>query len=56
MLIPDATPFQSNVLESSILSSTQNLSSQGHLGNLEVSLPKLQLLIFSGDIQQWPEF
>ena len=53
VLNPDATAFQSNVLESSIQSSPQDLSSQGYLN---VSLPKLQLLTFGGDIQQWPEF
>ena len=40
-------------MESSIQNSPQDLSSQGYLN---VSLPKLQLLTFAGDIQQWPEF
>ena len=56
MLNPSTTAFQSSVLESSIQSSSQILSSQGQFNGLSVSLPKLQLLTFSGDIQQWPEF
>ena len=55
LLNPDAVAFQSNTLEASAQSPV-NLSSQGQSGNLKVSLPKLQLLTFNGDIQQWPEF
>ena len=55
MLNPSVTAFQSSVLESSAQSSPQILSSQGQFNSLSVSLPKLQLLTFSGDIQ-WPEF
>ena len=43
-------------VESSSQSSPQILSSQGQFNSLNVNLPKLQLLAFSGDIQQWPEF
>ena len=50
------TASQSNVLESSTQSLPQILSSQDQFNSLNVSLPKLQLLTFSGDIQQWPEF
>ena len=55
LLNQDAVAFQPNTLEASVQSPV-NLSSQGHLSDLKVSLPKLQLLIFNGDIQQWPEF
>ena len=51
VLNPSATAFQSSVLESSTQSSPQILSSQGQFNSLSVSLPKLQLLTFSGDIQ-----
>ena len=47
--------FQSNTLETFVQSSV-NLSSQGQASNLKVSLPKLLLLAFNGDYQQWPEF
>ena len=56
VLNPSATAFQSGVLESSTQGSPQILSSQGQFNSLNVSLPKLQLLTFGGDIQQWPEF
>ena len=52
----DVVTFQPSIMEPSIQNSSHNLSSQGQLSNLKVSLPKLQLLTFSGDIQQWPEF
>ena len=55
LLNPDTVAFQPNTLEASIQSPV-NLSTQGQLSNLKVSLPKLQLLTFDGDIQQWPEF
>ena len=55
VLNPEAATFQPNTLESVIQSSPHNLSSQGQL-TMRVSLPKLQLVTFGGDIQQWPEF
>ena len=55
LLSLDAVAFQPNTLEASVQSPV-NLSSQGQLSNLKVSLSKLQLLTFNGDIQQWPEF
>ena len=51
----DAVAFQPNTLEASVQSPV-NLLSQGQLSNLKVSVSKLQLLTFHGDIQQWPEF
>ena len=55
LLNPDTVAFQPNTVEASVQSPV-NLSSQGQLSNLKVSLSKLQLLTFNGDIQQWPEF
>ena len=51
LLNPDTVAFQPSTLEASVQSPV-NLSSQGQLSNLNVSLLKLQLLTFNGDIQQ----
>ena len=63
VLNPNATAFNPSLVELPVETHTQNLSSQnetfgsqGQVGHLKVNLPKLQLPVFDGDVQQWQEF
>ena len=63
ILNPYATAFNPSIMELPLETHSQNLSSQNEVdrqlqgqSNFKVNLPKLQLPIFDGDIQQWQEF